>query len=74
MTDLLLPAAVQLPPPVAPPAKPKLFDQLRHAVRAMHYSLKTEEAYVHWARRYMFHNKRHPVQAPRAAAAGELGR
>ncbi len=44
-------------------AKPKLLDQIRHAARALHYSLKTEEAYVHWARRYiLFHGKRHPAE------------
>ncbi len=47
----------------APAAKPKLLDQLRQAIRALHYSIKTEEAYVHWARRYiLFHGKRHPAE------------
>ena len=40
---------------------PKLLDQVRGAIRARHYSRRTEEAYVHWIRRYiLFHNKRHP--------------
>ena len=30
--------------------KPKLFDQLREALRLKHYSLKTEKSYVHWER------------------------
>ena len=39
----------------------KLLDQLRHAIRRRHYSLRTEQAYVSWTRRYIFfHNKRHP--------------
>jgi integron integrase len=39
----------------------KLLDQLRDAIRLKHYSIRTEEAYVSWARRYiLFHNKRHP--------------
>jgi integron integrase len=43
--------------------KPKLLDQLRIAIRARHYSIRTEEAYVGWARRYiLFHNKRHPAE------------
>jgi len=41
--------------------KPKLLDQVRYAIRAKHYSLRTEEAYVQWIRRFiLFHNKRHP--------------
>jgi integron integrase len=40
---------------------PRLLDRLRAAVRARHYSLRTEEAYVAWVRRYVvFHGKRHP--------------
>ncbi len=63
MTGLLTPTYLQPFAGVAPSAKPKLLDQLRHAVRALHYSLKTEAAYVHWARRYiLFHNKRHPAE------------
>ena len=30
---------------------PKLLDQVRSAIRARHYSRRTEEAYVHWIRR-----------------------
>src|SRR5512145_845316 len=46
--------------PTAPP-KPKLLDQVRQAIRARHYSPKTEESYVHWIKRYIFfHKKRHP--------------
>jgi hypothetical protein len=41
--------------------KPKLLDQVRYAIRTKHYSLRTEEAYVQWIRRFiLFHNKRHP--------------
>lgn len=40
---------------------PRLLDRLRAAIRARHYSLRTEEAYVAWVRRYvLFHGKRHP--------------
>ena len=42
-------------------SKPKLLDRVCHAVRARHYSRRTEKAYVHWIRRYIFfHGKRHP--------------
>lgn len=41
---------------------PKLLDQVRSRVRTMGYSLKTEESYVHWIRRFiLFHGKRHPA-------------
>lgn len=41
--------------------KPKLLDRLREALRVRHYSLRTEQAYVDWARRFiLFHDKRHP--------------
>ncbi len=39
----------------------KLLDQVRAAVRLRHYSLRTEEVYCAWIRRFvLFHNKRHP--------------
>ena len=39
-------------PPIVP--KPKLFDQVREAIRTRHYSGKTEKAYVHWIKRFIF--------------------
>ena len=34
---------------------------MRHCIRALHYSRRTEETYVHWVRRYIhFHARRHP--------------
>ena len=43
-------------------AKPrKLLDQLRDVLRAKHYADSTEQAYVHWVRRFiLFYDKRHP--------------
>jgi hypothetical protein len=42
-------------------AEPKLLDQYRERLRVPHYSLRTEDAYLHWARRFIyFHSKRHP--------------
>jgi len=44
-----------------PPQSPKLLDQMRAAIRVRRYSIRTEEVYVDWARRYiLFHGKRHP--------------
>ena len=52
--------AIQAPPM---PSKPKLLDQVHQAIRALHYSPKTEESYVHWIKRFIFfHNKRHPAE------------
>jgi len=39
----------------------KLLDQVRERVRFLHYSLRTEQAYVHWVRAFVrFHGLRHP--------------
>jgi hypothetical protein len=47
--------------PAPSPNKPKLLDEVRQLLRTRHYSLRTEEAYVSWIRRYiLFHGKRHP--------------
>ncbi len=43
------------------PSKPKLLDQVRNTIRVKHYSLRTEQAYADWIRRFiLFHGKRHP--------------
>ncbi|PYM25921.1 MAG: hypothetical protein DMD80_19825 [Candidatus Rokuibacteriota bacterium] len=50
--------------------KPRLLDRVRDAIRARHYSRRTEDAYVGWIRRYIFfHGKRHPAEmgAPEVA-------
>ena len=40
---------------------PKFLDLMRESLRVRHYSLRTEEAYVDWTRRFiLFHGKRHP--------------
>ena len=50
-----------------PTNEPKLLDQARALIRTMHYSIRTEEAYVDWMRRFiLFHNKRHPSQMGKA--------
>ena len=39
----------------------KLLDRVRWHLRVKHYSIRTEQAYVDWIRRYiLFHRKRHP--------------
>ncbi len=40
---------------------PRLLDQLRARLRTLHYSIRTEQVYVDWARRFILHHgKRHP--------------
>lgn len=39
----------------------KLLDQVRNVIRKKHYSIRTEQVYVDWVRRYiLFHKKHHP--------------
>ncbi|MEW5769297.1 MAG: integron integrase [Pseudomonadota bacterium] len=36
---------------------------LRDRIRVKHYSMRTEQAYLHWVKRYIyFHGKRHPAE------------
>lgn len=40
---------------------PKLLDIVRNKLRVKHYSIRTEQTYVDWIKRYIFfHDKRHP--------------
>lgn len=51
------------PSPDSSSRPPKLLEQLRGRIRLKHYSLRTEQAYVQWAKRYIFfHGKRHPSE------------
>ncbi len=41
--------------------QPRLLDQVRNKIRLKHYSMRTEETYVQWVKRFvLFHHKRHP--------------
>ena len=41
--------------------KKRLLVRIRDAIRSRHYSLRTEQSYTQWVRRFiLFHNKRHP--------------
>ena len=51
------------PPPSSSPSSPRLLDTLRAHIRYLHYSSRTEEAYVHWVRAFIrFHGLRHPSE------------
>lgn len=40
---------------------PSLIDKVREVIRMRHYSIRTEDAYIGWIRRYIrFHGRRHP--------------
>jgi len=42
-------------------SKIRLLDQMRNVLRLKHMSFRTEEAYLHWIKRFiLFHDKRHP--------------
>jgi integron integrase len=69
MTDPLQPPGVVSFPEAG--SRPKLLDQVRHAIRLRHYSRRTENTYIHWIRRFIvFHRKKHPstMGAPEIAA------
>jgi len=52
----------------APP--PRLLQRVRQAIRVRHYSIRTEDTYVDWVRRFiLFHDKRHPSELGAAAVA-----
>lgn len=56
-----------------PLAAPKLLDRVRNTIRLKHYSLRTEQTYVHWVKRFIyFHDKRHPAQMGEAEVTAFL--
>ena len=57
----------------AGPAKPKFLDQVRAILRTRHYSLRTEQVYLGWIRRFiLFQGKRHPREMGSAEVAAFL--
>ena len=45
----------------------RLLDQVREQIRLRHYSIRTEQAYVSWIKRYiLFHDKKHPKDMDKA--------
>ena len=53
--------------------EPRLLDRLRGAIRRLHYSRRTEEAYIHWTKRFIyFHGKRHPSELGEVAVTAFL--
>lgn len=59
--------------PLPPLRSVKVLDQLRERIRYLHYSIRTEQAYVHWVRAYIhFHGLRHPATLGGAEVEGFL--
>lgn len=57
-------------PATRPPLRSvRLLDQLRERIRYCHYSLRTEQSYVHWVRRFIRH---HGLRHPREMGAAEV--
>jgi len=51
----------------------RLLDQLREVLRYKHYSLRTEEAYVYWAKFFVrWHGRNGQVRHPRDMEAAEV--
>jgi integron integrase len=57
----IVPFSVSVPSQL--PQPPRLLDRVRIALRTKHYSLRTEQAYIAWIKRFIFfHGKRHPQE------------
>src|SRR5438128_7211824 len=55
-----MPASVTVNPSTN---KSKLIEQVRDIIRCRHYSIRTEQAYLDWIKRFIiYHNKRHPAE------------
>jgi integron integrase len=60
-------------PRTAASERPRLLDTVRDAIRRRHYSLRTEECYVHWIKRFIyFSGRRHPRELGAAEVTGFL--
>lgn len=64
-------AVISSGPPTAD--RPRLLDEVRRRLRLRHYSLRTEQAYLYWIRRYIRSNGlRHPREMGGAEVEGFL--
>jgi integron integrase len=58
-----------------PDKPPRLLDQVRDLLRARHYSIRTDRAYLGWIRRFIrFHGNRHPDTMGEAEIGAFLSR
>jgi len=48
---------------VEPPSTPRLLDRVRDRIRLKHCSIRMEQAYLDWIKRFIhFRGKRHPPE------------
>ena len=52
--------------------KPKILDQVRDAIRVKHYSMRTEEAYVHWIKRFILFHLQKNIQMLKGNLPGNM--
>jgi integron integrase len=54
-------------------AEKKLLDRARDLIRVKHYSIRTEQTYLHWMKEFiLYHNKRHPAEMGAPEVEGYL--
>ena len=52
---------------------PRLLEQVRTVIRTRHYSVRTEQTYIHWIKQYiLFNSKRHPSELGAAEVSAFL--
>src|SRR2546430_10202268 len=76
-----MPPPAEVPNPELPPgpqtaiptSKLKLLDQVRREIRLRHYSLRTEEAYVDWIKRFIHFHKGKAAPDPPVAGRQVAG-
>jgi integron integrase len=62
MNDESRESTIVVPPEGVEPRKPRLLEQVHEAIRRRYFSRRTEEAYVHWIKRFIyFSGRRHPA-------------
>src|SRR6266566_833115 len=62
MTDESRESLIALPAEGVDLRRPRLLDQVHEAIRRRYFSRRTEEAYVHWIKRFIyFSRRRHPA-------------
>src|SRR5438093_4723923 len=62
MTDESRESLIALPAQGVELRRPRLLDQVHEAIRRRYFSRRTEEAYVHWIKRFIyFSGRRHPA-------------
>lgn len=52
----------------------RLMDEVRAAIRTRHYSIRSEQSYLDWIKRFiLFHRKRHPREMGEGEGEAEVG-